>query len=334
MTPKVRKTLDIALRFSIAVLALSYLFYRIYSLPPKQIEVFFKLVLNNENFQLLFITLIILMSINWGLESFKWKLLISQSETISFGNAFKAILGGLAVSVFTPNRIGEFVGRVFILEKTDPLKGILLTIVGSFSQLIVTIALGTAAFVVFAPRYITFLQFDNSWLVTGFSISLVLISLLLIFIYFNISFLNRISILLPAKYEKQIQNGIDAIARCPKRLLFLVFLLSTLRYIVFSTQFYLAITFVGLNFSFLHCMMVIPMIYLLLVVIPTIALTEIGVRGSVSVFLFGLLTAGQTLNAADSLAIISASTFIWLLNIAIPSLAGVLVVFRLNFFSR
>jgi hypothetical protein len=62
------------------------------------------------------------------------------------------------------------------------------------------------------------------------------------------------------------------------------------------------------------------------------ALTELGVRGSVSVFLFGLLSGSGVLNAEATLAVVSASTLIWLVNIAVPSLAGVLVIFRLKFF--
>jgi hypothetical protein len=111
-------------------------------------------------------------------------------------------------------------------------------------------------------------------------------------------------------------------------------LLSALRYLVFSSQFYLAILLMGLNFTAVQCILVIPVIYLVLAAIPTVALTELGVRGSVSVFLFGLVAGSGVLDAEASLAVVSASTLIWLLNIAVPSLAGVLVIFRLKFFRR
>jgi len=334
LTPKVRKTLDIATRLVIAVLSLSFIFYRIYTLPAGQVDSFFLSVLGGREVISLTITHIVLMVINWGIESFKWRMLINQAEKISFPKAYQAVLGGLAVSVFTPNRVGEFLGRVFILQKTDPLKAILLTLVGSFSQLLVTIVLGAAAYVYFAPRYLLTLVPDSTWIVSGFSFTLVTTAVFSLFIFFNISALHRISILLPARYSGRIKSSIDAIADCPKQLLLKAVLLSTLRYIVFSTQFYLALRLMGLTFTVWQCMLVIPVIYLVLMAIPTVALTEIGVRGSVSVFLFGLLVGSQGLNASESLAVISASTLIWLLNIAVPSLAGVLVVFRLKFFRR
>ena len=332
LTPKVRKSLDITTRLVIATLAVSYIAYRIHTLPSGQGSTFFESVVDGKNSISISVLLLILMIINWGIESLKWRLLINQAEKISFRRAFQAVLGGLAVSIFTPNRIGEFFGRVFILKKTDPLKAILLTIVGSFSQLLVTIVLGTIAYIIFAPQYLHTIIIESTWLVRGFSLTLSIISLVLIFAFFNISVLHRISILIPAKYSERIKNSIDAMADCPKPLLLKTLMLSTLRYIVFSTQFYLAIRLMELNFTFSQCMLVIPVIYLLLAAIPTVALAEIGVRGSVSVFLFGLLNGTAGLNADATLAVISASTLIWLINIAVPSLAGVLVVFRLKFF--
>jgi hypothetical protein len=123
-------------------------------------------------------------------------------------------------------------------------------------------------------------------------------------------------------------------ANCPKPLLLKTFLLSALRYVVFLTQFYLAIKLMGLNFTLLKCLLVIPVIYLVLAAIPTIALAELGVRGSVAVFLFGLINGSHGLDPETSLAVVSASTLIWLINIAFPSLAGILVVFRLKFFRQ
>lgn len=316
------------------MLSLSYIFYRIYSLQNEQLTAFFQSVLNGDNVYSISISLVILMVINWGLESQKWRLLIAQAEKVSFVTSFEAILGGLAASVFTPNRVGEFIGRVFILKKTDPLKAILLTIVGSFSQLLVTVVLGTFAYLFFAPRYLNSMMNDSTWLVSGFSLTLLIISLTAIFIFFNISILHRITILIPERYSNRIKSSINAMADCPKPLLVKTVLLSALRYLVFSTQFYLAIRLMGLNFTMVQSMLVIPVIFLVLAAIPTVALTEIGVRGSVSVFLFGLLTVHGVLDAESTLAVVSASTLIWFLNIAFTSLVGVLVIFRLKFFRR
>ena len=334
LSPKVRKSLDIATRLIIASLSVSYIIYRIYALPSGQVDVFLKSVISGANAIYFVVALAVMMLVNWGIESLKWKLLINQSELIGFITAYKAVLGGLPVSVFTPNRVGEFMGRIFILKKTDPFKAILLTIVGSFSQLLVTLVLGTAAFLNFAPRLINSLFMESAWFINGISISLAILSLVAIIIFFNISVLHRISILLPMKYSARIKNSIDAMADCSRSLLLQTLLLSSFRYAVFSVQFYIAIKLMGLNFTLAECLMTIPVIYLSLAAIPTLALAELGVRGSVAVFLFGLLLPSHALDAVASLAMISASTLIWLINIALPSLAGIIVVFRLKFFRQ
>ncbi len=334
LTSKVRKTMDIATRLIIAALALTYIFYRIYTLPAGQVNTFIDSVLHHKHVNYLVTALVLLMMINWATESLKWKLLIAQSEKVTFLNAYQAILGGLAVSIFTPNRVGEFLGRVFILKKTEPVKAILLTVVGSFSQLLVTIVAGTAAYLVFAPKYFPGALPESFWLVNGFSVTLVIISIVMLFAFFNIRVLHFISILVPLKYSERIRNSIDAIAGCPKQLLLKTVLLSAFRYLVFSIQFFLSIRLMEHNFTITECLLVIPVMYLVLAAIPTAALTELGVRGSVAVFLFGLVGGGQVQDAGTALAVVSATTLIWILNIALPSLAGVLVVSKLKFFGR
>jgi len=334
LTPKIRKTLDIITQLIIAALSLSYIFYRIYTLPVEQVNTFVNTIFISSQVILFSLLLMTLMVVNWGIESLKWKLVISQAEEIKLGKAVFAVIGGLAVSVFTPNRVGEFVGRAFILKNTDPLKAILLTLVGSFSQIIVTLVLGTVAYIMFAPLYLPSLIPHSSWIVRGGAYTLVSVSLVLVFIFFNMSLLHRISILVPAKYSERVKNSIETVAGCPRSLLVKVVLLSILRYLVFSSQFYVTLRLMGLHFTVGQCLMVIPVFYLALAAIPTIALTEIGVRGSVALLLFGLITGTQGLAATDTIAVVSATTLIWLINIAIPSLAGVLVVFRLKFFRR
>jgi hypothetical protein len=56
-----------------------------------------------------------------------------------------------------------------------------------------------------------------------------------------------------------------------------------------------------------------------LALIPTIALAEIGVRGKVSLALFGLFSI-------NSIGIVAASVGIWFMNLVIPALFGSLLI--------
>ena len=87
----------------------------------------------------LLLLVVAMMFVNWGLEARKWQLLVSPLEKVPFMRAFSAILSGVTLSVNTPNRIGEYGGRILYLENRNKLKAIAATIVGSYSQLIITI---------------------------------------------------------------------------------------------------------------------------------------------------------------------------------------------------
>ena len=79
------------------------------------------------------------MLINWSIEALKWKISIRHIQRISFLRSFRAVLSGVSFSVNTPNRIGEYLGRVLYIEEGHRLQAISLTIVCSMSQLIITL---------------------------------------------------------------------------------------------------------------------------------------------------------------------------------------------------
>lgn len=329
---KVRKTLDLAVKIIIALFAVTFLFFRFKSLPADQLNIFAESVIKNGSVTFLLPVIILLMFVNLGIETLKWQLLIRQIEKVSFPTAFIAILSGMATSIYTPNRVGEFVGRIFMLKNSDPYTAGTLTIIGGFSQLVITILFGTLAFLFFAPLYLSEYINLSEWLLGALVAGLAALSVALVTLFLNISVAQRLAIYLPLKYRLRLKSISEALITCQKALMVRVILLGALRYLVFSFQFFLCIRLMGANFSLQQCMMIIPLIYLSITAIPTSVFSELGVRSAVSLYLFGLLSTSNTLDATAALQVLSASTFIWMLNIAFPSLAGVFVVFRLKFF--
>ena len=57
-----------------------------------------------------------LMCLNFLMESIKWKVVVANTNPISFTKAIKSVLVGQAFAFFTPNRIGDFAGRVLFLK--------------------------------------------------------------------------------------------------------------------------------------------------------------------------------------------------------------------------
>jgi len=284
-------------------------------------------------FQILIIFL--MMIVNWSLETLKWKLMIAKIERVNFFKSFQAVLTGISVSSFTPNRIGEYLGRAFILKNASHIDGILITILGSMCQLMVTVVAGSMSFLFFLPKYFPGFALPDGYLYYGMVFITILLDLLLIGLLFNISFLNMLK-------EKIFKNGLkkfwshfQVFSYFTKWQISIIILLSSLRYIIFSSQFYLLLKLFGVPIPFFDALMLISIIYFIMAVIPTVALTELGIRGSIAIYIFGIYFSGiYPATAEFSLGIFSASTILWMINLGIPALIGTFFVFRLQFFRK
>ena len=95
----------------------------------------------NEHWFIMVIVLI-MMFLNWFLEALKWQFLIKKIENISFVKSVRAVFSGITVSAFTPNRVGEYGGRIFCLDTADRLQAVLITVIGSMAQLLTTVFFG------------------------------------------------------------------------------------------------------------------------------------------------------------------------------------------------
>ncbi|MDL2261993.1 flippase-like domain-containing protein [Bacteroidales bacterium OttesenSCG-928-I21] len=306
----IKKIIIAVVKTLIIIGAYYFVVKKIYTSPDIQNFKYYFIDLKNYHYFLLLI-IFFLMFLNWSFESLKWKFLIKSLENISFFNSFKAIWVGITVGTVTPNRIGEFGGRILFLKKQNRTKAVSLTLYGDLSQFIVTIVLGIAGFyfitsnVLFANSEIK--QFEQ--LIVLFSALAIILAL---FFYFNINFcfqkLNKIK-----KIKKLAQKF------TPDQISFEIkiksILLSMFRYAIFSSQFYFAMQFFGIEISFLNSLIATSSIYLSLNIIPNIPFAEIGLRASFAVIFLGLFTDKIT-------AIVLASLLIYAINIALPTIIG------------
>ena len=100
---------------------------------------------------------------------------------------------------------------------------------------------------------------------------------------------------------------------------------SMLRYVVFATQFFMLLVLFDVAPPFLGSMALITITFFTMTMIPTIALTELGVRGSVALFFLGLISN-------NDIGIVTASFSLWFINLAIPAIIGSVFVLKMNFF--
>jgi len=91
----------------------------------------------------------------------------------------------------------------------------------------------------------------------------------------------------------------------------------------------------SVHIPLLHGLMIIAVVFFIMTAIPTVTLAELGVRGSVSLYFIGLyFERFSDLTEKINLGILSASSSLWLVNLAIPAILGTFFVYRLRFFRR
>ncbi|MBL7773451.1 MAG: flippase-like domain-containing protein [Chitinophagaceae bacterium] len=259
----------------------------------------------------------ILMFLNWTVEAKKWQQLMLNTERISLGKSLQSILTGVAVSVITPNRIGEYMGRILYLRNPNKIQGITVTIVGSFAQLIITGFAGVIGLV-----YYLVVVKQLLWLYFLLGASLLLL-LGLSYLYFHLQrfykLVERFS------YFRKLKVYIEVVQRFGRTQLIRILLLSLLRYFVYTVQLVLLMKLFLVNINILSLVHVIWLIFWAMAIVPTIAVVEVGVRGETAVYFLAPLSTNYV-------GILSATSVLWLINLIIPALIGCLFVYKMKLY--
>lgn len=261
----------------------------------------------------------LLMLLNWGLEALKWKRLIARVERISVWRAIESVFCGLTWAVFTPNRIGEYGGRVFFLSPKRRVIGVVAMAVGNIGQMVLTNVFGAIALCVFIYR---FEPIDYRLFYALIALAAMFCAFFIIF-YFNIKWLN--GILLSMRFTRKYKKFYSILARYSKKELLNILLFCLARYVVFSTQYFILFFWLIPEIHYLDIFMMVSILFFVQSTLPSLDLFDIGVRSVTASYFFSYITGHQV-------AVIACTASIWLINIIIPAILGSYFVFKLNFF--
>ncbi|WP_460764376.1 lysylphosphatidylglycerol synthase domain-containing protein [Niabella terrae] len=267
------------------------------------------------------VAVVALMVLNLGLEAYKWKIAVGHIQKIRFPTAFKAVLSGLSFSISTPNRVGEYLGRVLYMKEGNRIKAVALTILGSMSQLIVTVFMGLLALFFLKPELVNSGMISPVWVRAAFFATAIGLVIMLLF-YFKLSWLVKVVDKLPQM--KRLSWTIEALEQVNATLLVRFLSLSVTRFLVFTLQYYILFRFFGVEIGFVQAWSGISVMFLALAVIPTIALfTDLGLKNEISIKVIGLFSSNH-------LGIGLTSLTIWLVNLVIPALIGSLLILSIK----
>jgi hypothetical protein len=258
----------------------------------------------------LLLLLLLFTDVNWILEIFKWKTLASHEKKITFFEAYEQCLASLTASIITPNRIGEYGAKALYFEKKKQKKIMVLNLIGNLSQLAITVFFGIIG-MFFLSSYFKAGMF--SFNAPKFFLFISILGLLfLIGKYFGITKkLAKLKFKI-LRYSKQL----------PSKILVKTVVYSLFRYLVFSHQFYFFLRLFQVEADYFTLISLIFSTYFIASIIPGLSIFDWVIKGSVAVFIFSFIHVSP-------LTIVSVTTFMWLLNFAVPALIGSLFV--LNF---
>lgn len=239
-------------------------------------------------------------SVNWILEIFKWRHLVTSFKKISFFEAMEQSLGSLTASVFTPNRIGEYGAKALYFPKENTKQIVLLNFIGNSSQMFVTTVFGLIGILISDFNFEIF-----NW----FLILAVIVIICLPLLYFarNIEIYgSSIRKIISFSFDFHLNN----------------LRFSIVRYLVFSFQFLFLLLIFDIDIDFTTAIGTIFTMYFLASIIPTIHFLDVAVKGSVALFLFGQL-------GVEDWKIAAIISIMWIFNLVLPLLIG--SVFVINY---
>ena len=259
-----------------------------------------------------------LMPINWLLETYKWRRLVNHRDAMTGPQPFQGVLMGVALGLFTPNGVGEFAGRVWVVKDDQREKAVSSSIAGSLAQLCITITIGGAFVVFFTSQFVA-----QEWLRTA-QVLAVLTVVIGIISYYKMPVIASI-ILSKISFFDRYDKFRTSLSSFSRKALSEAYFWSLLRYIVFCSQLGILIYAIGEfeMYEVIGLVSLIPVYYYVQTIIPTVALSEIGVRGMIMMFLFsGVLMESEVLLI---------SFLIWVINLIIPGLIGLLFLAKTKF---
>lgn len=266
--------------------------------------------------------------LNWGAEARKWKLLLTPIQHMSFFTAFKSVLSGVTLSINTPYRIGEYGGRILYVKEGNRLKAVALSMAGSFSQVIITLVVGCMGLF-----YLIYYQMAQQGEVIGLSVywlkTLLFIStgvtVASILFFFRLAWIIRLIEKIPSAHK--ITQYISVLDDFSPKLLLRLLSISCFRYLIFVFQYILLLQVLDVSIYWVDCFWIISVLFLILAIVPSFAIADLGIRGKFSVGLLSMFSS-------NTVGIIGTTFGIWFVNLFIPALMGSILILGIRFFKE
>lgn len=263
----------------------------------------------------LLVIVLILMFLNWFLESLKWRSMVNVYHQISLRNSIKAILMGLSIGIATPNRIGEFAGRLLMVPRDKNLLSIKANILNSLAQNISTIFIGAICLYV-NQSLIDFIKIDSFYLI------FTLVAILVVFIVTYIGLEKLLTITWIGNLEKRFSRW-GNLTGYPFSvgLKLKVLGLSVFRFLIYCLQFYLILRVAGIPISTIELFSAVAFIFMVQSFFPLPPMFNVMARGGIALLVLGSYQLNE-------ISILASTLLLWIINVLLPALIGLVLLIR------
>lgn len=262
----------------------------------------------------------ILMPINWLIEARKWWLLLQRLAPSPYRTAVRAVFAGISLSLFTPHRVGEYGGRILSYPTAMHPKVLLASLVANYGQLLCLLTAGCLGIFHIGRSFLP----ENGILFYGI---LLLGSLGLVLLWWSFLAVHQLMPLLQGwqwpKWLTWLPKTLVTAGQFDQTLLLRSASWAGLRFLIYSVQFVLLLIFFGLDIPWHILLSGVFVIYLLQSGLPLPPALGMLTRGELGILVWHGFEA-------NPLAILAASLALFIINLAIPALLGVMVIVKTN----
>lgn len=285
-------------------------------LTPENVEML-KSSFSTSTAYILFFIAVLLIPVNWGIESYKWKLITAPIENVSLTAAMKSVYSGVCVGNLAPGRATEFLAKILFFKPENRPTITLLHFANGMFQLSVTILLGLIGL---------FLKLNLNSGFSSMQVILIIVFCVALLITFSIFILK-----FDAFQEKLIRllkkrvEGTTVSYKFTKPISIRLILFSFLRYFVFTLQFVLILKLFYKGFASEYMVLASVFVYFLLTtILPMISIIEPAVRAAIALLVFGGI-------GFPEISLVITAVMIWLINIVVPSIIGYIIIVKEKF---
>lgn len=263
---------------------------------------------------------VLLMPLNWLIETLKWQPFVRRYQPLPLFQALQGVFVGISFTMFTPHQMGEYGGRLLFVQPEHRWKVIMINVVGSWAQYLVSVLAGALGVLLFLSHKLQLPPLFLQYGVWGIAIVLPL----LLAGYFQLQRLTGWARKIPLLHRlRPLIRDVHILQTFRQRDLWRILGLAAVRYLIFSTQYFLLLHFFGISPGWIAGYAGISTIFLVQTIVPLPAMMGLLLRGNIALFVWSQF-------GANEVSALAATFTLWIINLILPALMGTFSLFYVN----